>query len=166
MLIYAWNLWEFFTERWKREWSSRHVDLNVPVQPLEPGEGTSLASLLFLITLEIQVEIKSNWTTKSWRNFFRSTPPKLDRCFLSFSFSVWHNSDITFIQPAVAVSVWLMDFTLTCVQAGQLAQRANPWVGEISQLSVISWLVEDLKLQVLLLSYRADEDKALLPVSW
>lgn len=118
------------------------------------------------LTLEIQVEIKSNWTTKSWRNFFRSTPPKLDRCFLSFSFSVWHNSDITFIQPAVAVSVWLMDFTLTCVQDGQLAQRASPWVGEISQLSVISWLMEDLKLQVLLLSYRADEDKALLPVSW
>ena len=59
-----------------------------------------------------------------------------------------------------------MDLTHKCVQAGQLAQPASPWVGEIGQLAVISWLVGDLKLQVLLLSYGADRNEALLLVSW
>lgn len=58
-----------------------------------------------------------------------------------------------------------MDLTHKCVQAGQLAQPASHWVGEIGQLAVISWLIGDPKLQVLILSYGADRNEALLLVS-
>lgn len=37
------------------------------------------------LVLEIQVEIKLNWATKSWMNFFRSAPPRLGKADV-FSF--------------------------------------------------------------------------------
>lgn len=46
-----------------------------------------------------------------------------------------------------------MDLTHKCVQAGQLAQPVSDWAGEIRQLTAISWLLGDPKLQVLLLNY-------------
>lgn len=52
------------------------------------------------------------------------------------------------------------------MQVGQVASQPVTWVCEIGQLSVISSLIGDPKLQVLLLSYGAGKIKALFMFSW
>lgn len=52
------------------------------------------------------------------------------------------------------------------MQAGQVAGQPVTLVCEIGQLSVVSSLIGNPKLQVLLLSYGADKIKALFLFSW
>lgn len=142
----------------------RHFYLNVHVFLQSSASWIWWMHLLlcFSVCLVWNIEFKSklNGTMKSWRNFFRSIPPRLGKAgILCFWFLIWYNFSTAFIQPPMSVVVWLTDLTQKCVQPGQLTSH---WFGDISQLAVISWLKGDPRLQVLLPIYGADRSEALL----